>query len=127
MDMKRVWGARQVLRPGVVVDDEARDRVARGQTRQRVAGEPARVLQLLRVDDEVAAGVGGDEADHHLAREGPVLAADVAYLSHIHADPHFEPARNASDQILAAVDEPRDDRVTVRRPARLAHEKNAPA
>src|SRR5207302_941770 len=99
MRASRAWHAarsRLHLRPGVVVDDEARDRVAREQARQGVAGEPARVLQLLRVDDEVAAGVGGDEADHHLARERPVLAADVADVLHVDADLLLDLARDAA-------------------------------
>src|SRR5262249_4027134 len=53
--------------PGVVRDDEARDRVARGAGRELVAVEPAGVLELVLVDRDLAARVPGDEADHELA------------------------------------------------------------
>src|SRR4029450_4595469 len=69
-----------------VVDQEARDAVARRKAREARAREPAGVLQLLRVDLDVAARVGGDEADHELAREGPVLAPDGGDVLSLHPD-----------------------------------------
>ena len=47
------------------------------------------------IDHDVAAGVGGHEADHHLARERPVLAADVADVRDVHAGLFLDLARHA--------------------------------
>src|SRR5215468_5624915 len=116
---------RLALRPRVVIDDEPRDRMPRRQTRQRVARKPPRVLELLGVDDEIAAGIGGDETDHHLAREGPVLAADVADVLHVDADLFLDLARDTAFERLPIVDEARDERVAIRRPTGLAREEHA--
>ncbi len=99
----------------------------RGQAGQRVAGEPARVLQLVLIDHHVAAGVGGHEADHHLARERPVLAADVADVRHVDAGLFLDLARHARLQRLAVVHEARDERVAPRRPVGLAGQQHAVA
>jgi hypothetical protein len=94
---------------------------------QRAAGEPASVVQLVAVDDDITAGVGGDEADHHLAREGPVLAADVVDVLHVHADLFLDLARHAALQRLAVVHEAGDERVAAGGPVGLAREQHAVA
>src|SRR2546425_11663949 len=88
-----------------VVDEKARDAVARREPGQARAGEPAGVLQLLRIDPDLAPRVGGDEADHELAREGPVLAPDVGDVLHLHADLFLHLSRDRALERLAVVDE----------------------
>src|SRR5215510_8982712 len=105
-----------------VVDQIARDAVARGQAREVRAWEPARVLELLGVHLDIAARVGGDEADHQLAWEGPVLAADVGDVLHVDTDLFLHLARHAALERLAVVDEAGDERVAARRPDGLARE-----
>src|SRR5215469_5928850 len=73
-------------RLGVVAEDEAGDAVPRGTIGELIAGKPARVLELGTVHAHLAAGVAGHEAEHDLAREGPVLAAHVPDVLHVHAD-----------------------------------------
>src|SRR5262249_58864501 len=97
----------------------------RRQARQRLAREPARVLELLGVDDEIAPRIGRDEADHHLAREGPVLAADVTNVLHVDADLFLDLARDTALERFAVVDEARDERVAIRRPTGFAREEHA--
>src|SRR5712691_1713786 len=111
--------------PRVILDDEPRDRVPRRPDGQRVAREPARVLQLLAVDGDLAARVLRDEADHELAREGPVLAADVLDLLHVHADFFLHLAGDGALQRFAVVDEPGDERVAPGRPDGLAGQQHA--
>src|SRR5438128_8774706 len=79
------------LPPREVGENPPRDRVARGPVRELVAREPPRVLELVGIDGDLAAGVGRDEAHHELARERPVLAADVPDVLHVDADlfPHL--------------------------------------
>src|SRR5207248_953549 len=89
------------------------------------AGEPARVLELIRIHLDLAAGVGRDEADHELARERPVLAADVADVLHVHADLFLHLARHGALELFAVVDEAGDERVAIGRPARLPREQHA--
>src|SRR6266850_851224 len=108
----------------VVLDDEPRDRMARGPDRQRVAWEPARVLQLLLIDGDLAAGVLGDEADHELAGEGPVLAPDVLDVLHVHADFFLYLAGDGAFQRLAVVDEAGDQRVAAGRPDGFAGQQH---
>ena len=55
--------------------------MARGQTRQRVAGEPARVLQLLRVDDEVASAILYLASDEASFVTGISLPVDGGYTA----------------------------------------------
>src|SRR2546428_8626107 len=110
-----------------VVDEEARDAVARRKPREARAGEPAGVFQLLRVDLDLAARVGGDEADHELAREGPVLAPDVRDVLHVHADLFLHLPGDGALERLAVVDEAGDERITAGRPDALAREQHAVA
>src|SRR2546428_2917596 len=110
-----------------VVDEKARDAVARREPGQARAGEPAGVLQLLRIDPDLAPRVGGDEADHELAREGPVLAPDVGDVLHLHADLFLHLSRDRALERLAVVDEAGDERVAVGRPHGLAREQHAVA
>src|SRR5206468_8892041 len=56
------------LPPREVGENPPRDRVARGPVRELVAREPSRVLELVGIDGDLAAGVGRDEAHHELAR-----------------------------------------------------------
>src|SRR5256885_2880685 len=109
----------------VMLDDEPRDRMARGPDRQRVAWEPARVLQLLLIDGELAAGVLGDEAGHELTGEGPVLAPDVLDVLHVHADFFLHLAGDGAFQRLAVVDEAGDQRVAAGRPDGFAGQQQA--
>src|SRR3989442_2223182 len=110
-----------------VVDEKARDAVARREPGQARAGEPAGVLQLLRIDLDLAARVGGDEADHELAREGPVLAADVRDVRHVDSDLFLHLARHGALERLTVVDEAGDERIAVRRPDGLPREQHAVA
>src|SRR5262245_11346560 len=108
-----------------VVDQEARDAVARRKTREVRAREPAGVLEFLRIDLDVAACVGGEEADHELAREGPVLAPDVGDVLHVHADLFLDLTRHAALERFAVVDEAGDQRVAAGRPDGFAGEQHA--
>src|SRR2546425_11500886 len=98
-----------------VVDQEARDAVARGQAGEIRARKPARVFQLLGVHLDLAAGVGGDEADHQLAREGPVLAPDVPDVLHVDADLFLHLTRDAALERFAVVHEAGHESVAARR------------
>src|SRR5262249_53270824 len=109
----------------VVLDDEPRDRMARGPDRQRVAWEPARVLQLLLIDGDLTAGVLGDEADHELAGEGPVLAPYVLEVLHGHANFFRHLAGEGAFQRLGVVDEAGDQRVAAGRPDGFAGQQRA--
>ena len=109
---------------GEVADDPARDGVPRGADRHRVAREPARVLQLLAVDGDLAARVARHEADHDLARERPVLAPHVLDVLDVDADLFLHLARHAALERLAVVDEARHQRVAARGPDRLAREQH---
>src|SRR5262249_7204779 len=111
--------------PGVVRDDEARDRVARGAGRELVAVEPAGVLELVLVDRDLAARVPGDEADHELAGERPVLAPDVLDVADVDAHLFLDFARDCPLERLAVVDEAGDQGVAAGRPARLPGEQDA--
>src|SRR5262244_3595008 len=108
-----------------MIDDEPRDRMPCRQARQRVAREPASVLELVGVDDEITAGICRDEADHHLARERPILAADVADVLDVDADLLLDLAGDTALQRLAVVDEAGHERVSIGRPAGLAREQDA--
>src|SRR5262245_2067601 len=121
------WGALLGPPSPIILDDEPRDTVAGGTAGERVAGEPPRVLELVGVDGDLAARVLGDEAHHELARERPVLAADVLDVLHVDADFLLHLALHRALQTLAVVDEPRDERVASGRPARLAREEHAVA
>src|SRR5262249_43232179 len=107
----------------VVVDDEARDAVARRERRQRVRGKPASVLELFGIDRDLAARVARHEPHHQLARERPVLTADVANVRHVEADLLLHLSRDARLERLAVVDEARDERVAAGSPAGLAGEE----
>src|SRR5262249_22777097 len=123
----RRWKASRAGSAREVVDQIARDAVARGEAREGRAREPARVLELLGVHLDLAARVGGDEADHQLAREGPVLAADIGDVLHVDADLFLHLARHAALERLAVVDEAGDERVAARRPDGLSREQHAVA
>src|SRR4029453_18858325 len=109
----------------VIGDDETGVRVAGGAGRELVAVEPARVLQLFLVDRDLAAGIAGDEADHELAREGPVLAPDVLDVGDVDAALLLHLTGDGALERLAVVDEAGDQRVAPRRPARLAGQEDA--
>src|SRR3989442_729744 len=115
------------LAAGVVLDDEPGDAVTRGAFGQVVARKPARVLQLLGVDRDLAARVAGNEADHELAGKRPVLAADVLDVLHVHADLFLHLPTHRALQRLAVVHEARHQRVAPRGPAGLASEQHAVA
>src|SRR2546428_13094141 len=109
----------------VMLDDEPRDRMARGPDRQRVAWEPARVLQLLLIDGDLAAGVLGDEADHELTGEGPVLAPDVRDALPVHAAFFLHPAADGASHRPAVADEPGDHPVPAGRPEAFPAQQQA--
>ena len=108
----------------VVLDDVAGDGMPGRSGGQGVHVEPARVLQLIAVDDDVAARIAGDEPDHELARKGPVLAADVRDVLHVDADLFLHLARHAALERLAVVDEAGHERVAAGRKGRLAREQH---
>src|SRR6266508_3115952 len=70
-------------------------------------------------------GVLRDEPHHELAREWPVLAADVADVLHVDADLFLDLAGNRALEALAVVDESGDERVAARRKPSLAREQAA--
>src|SRR5262249_43542320 len=86
---------------GVVLEDEAGDGVAGRAHGELALGEPARVLELLTIDRDVAADVARDEADHELAGERPVLAADVLDVVDVDADLFLDLAPHRALQRLA--------------------------
>src|SRR2546421_8904003 len=85
--------------PGV--DEAARDAEGGRHGRQLVAGEPAGLRQLAAVDDDLAAGVLGGEADHQRVGEGPGLAAEVAHVVDLDARLLADLARHRFLQRLA--------------------------
>src|SRR5438309_5038155 len=103
------------------------DAVARRAIGEPVARKPPRVLELARLDPHLATGVGGDEADHELAREGPVLAPDVAEVRHVHADLLLHLAVDGALERLAVVHEARHEGVATGGPIALAGEQAAVA
>src|SRR5262249_45368968 len=108
----------------MIGDDEARDRVTGGAGGKVVAVEPPRVLELLLVDRDRSARIAGDEADHQLAREGPVLAPDVLDVRHVDAHLLLDLAGDCPLERLAVVDEAGDQGVAPRRPAGLPGQKD---
>src|SRR5206468_3857946 len=80
-----------------------------------------------RVDLDLAARVGGDEPDHELAREGPVLAPDVGDVLHVHADLFLHLPGDGALERLAIVDEAGDERIAAGRPDALAREQHTVA
>src|SRR5437899_12247731 len=101
--------------------------MARRAVGEPVARKPPRVLELARLDPHLATGVGGDEADHELAREGPVLAPDVAEVRHVHADLLLHLAVDGALERLAVVHEARHEGVATGGPLALAGEQAAVA
>src|SRR5713101_8279453 len=106
----------------VVPHDVAGDAVTRGTIGQGVAGEPARVLQLRVIHAELAARIGRHEAQHDLAREGPVLAAHVVDVLDVHAHLFLDFAGHAALERLPVFHEARHEGVAAGRPLRLAGE-----
>src|SRR5207249_10854012 len=118
---------RRSFRSGIAVEDEPRDAVARGSAREGVDREPPRVLELLAVELDLAAGVPRHEADHELARERPVLTSRVAEVRHLHADLLADLAVDGALETLAVVDEAGDQAVAARDPVGLAGKEDAVA
>src|SRR3954454_15297358 len=95
-------------------------RVAGNRSRYLVASEPARILELRRVDGQLARGRLRHAADHERRWKGPWLACNVADIESL--DPGFL-LHFTRDSILngfADLDKAGERRIAVFRVMRLA-------
>src|SRR4051812_15620273 len=106
--------------------DRRRERPRAGSRAQLVAGEPAGLLDLVRVQPQRVAGLRArHEPQHQGLGERPRLAADVTEVGDLEPDLLGDLPRDRGLGRFPRLDEPREDREAPRRPDRLPAEYDA--
>lgn len=108
----------------MALDDPAGDGRAGKRGGERGAPEPARVLQLRQVGDQLPLFVVGAEAGHELARKGPALAPHIGEVPDAYPGFLQHLTLGALLQALAQIAEPGGEAEIAGGPFPLADEEH---